>query len=306
MNCRVSEQLQSDLLTLIHNPRRISFPVPLKHLTETAHILVLGLFICVLGFFLALIPEGKAGLPYWSILLTVSVLYPVFFIQKFRVNRADYELRLLHWFPAGMVVLWLILQGIGPRFWIGHILALGFLFLWSLPLVALGLLFLILFSYHVVRRRNTRIWLLSIFLALFTLGSAAAEAQGWNERVKRFVFKATPLETFRSIGTYFQDLQGSLAFGITATPSSAVSASYSSSHSSQTMVATAVSSTSSSFSSVSSSLMMRSSEYALPPPIATRKPNNLTSSGPEDIVLIGVTMLALYAGILHARARKRA
>lgn len=277
--------------------RKIPDPVPLKHHTETAYLLFLGVIIAIFGFLIALLPALPAGWPYWSVLAAVSLIYPLVLLPTFRDNRADYEFRLMHWFPAGMVALWLLLQFLAPKFRLAYIFQLGFFFLWSLPLVVLGIVFMIIFALHVIRRRETRIALLGILLAFFTIGSVLAEARGWNTRLQAALFPEKPNVTL-ALQNAWKSTTAFLGFG-GQTPSSgstiAMQGSSSSAVRSSSSSSVAIAAVSSSASSVSSSRA----------PIAS-KPNHLPASGPGDVAaVLAATLLGLYAATVHVRARNR-
>lgn len=295
-------------------------------------MIVLGLAICLAGFAAALLPAVPLGTKYWAILLTISVLYPLVLARTFKTNRADYEFRILHWFPAGIFILWFILQLIGPRVEIIRILALGFFFLWSLPLVALGIAFIIIFAVHVLRRSRLRVTVLSLVLALFAAGALFAEGTGVNSRLQAALFpKEVP--SFASIKTAFDNLRASLslrsgssgvlvAIGgssssevpntIPGSPvkvpsSSSLSSSARTSRSSSSVTAQVSSFSSSSSFQMPSSFSSSTSKPVtpLPPIIGEKNPGQLANSGPESAAMIGATLLAGYFGLLHARARKR-
>ena len=305
-------------------------PVPLKHSTETAYMLVLGLAICIAGIAAALLPAIPVGTKYWAILLTLSVLYPLALTRSFKTNRADYEFRVLHWFPAGIFIVWFVLQLLSPRIEIIRILSLGFFFLWSLPLVALGIAFIIIFAVHVLRRSRSRVTVLSLFLAIFILGAVYAEAAGLNPRLQASVYPKNP-PTLAVLQTAFTHLRAILSektgtsgmlVAMEDTSSSSLTSSASQSFSSassamskptKSSVATIATQTSSMSSSVSSSIMMPTSfssstsraASALPPVIGEKNPGHLAQSGPESAAVLGATLLAAYFGLLHARAKKR-
>ncbi len=276
---------------------------------------VLGLAICAAGIAAALLPAIPVGTKYWAILLTLSFLYPIGLTRTFKHNRADYEFRLLHWFPAGIFLLWFALQLIGPRIEIIRILALGFFFLWSLPLVALGIAFICIFAVHVLRRSRLRVTTLVVFLSLFTVGALYAEGTNLNPRLQAVVFPKNP-PTFAAISAAFSSLRASLGLKsgtsgvlIAVTESSSSSASIASSRSKSAiaMASSQSSGISSSFhmpSSFSSSVS-RSTIASLPPVIGDKNPGHLTKSGPEGVAVLGLTLLAGYFGLLHARAKKR-
>ncbi len=270
-------------------------PVPLKHSTETAYLLFLGLAICIAGVAAALLPPIPAGTTYWAILLAISVLYPLVLSRTFKSNRADYEFRVLHWFPAGIFILWFVLQLLSPRIDMIRIFALGFFFLWSLPLVALGIAFIIIFAIHVLRRSRVRVTSLLVFLVLFTAGALYAEAAGVNPRLQAALFpKNAP--TFASVRTTFANLRASLGFWV---DSSGVLVATNTSSSSSMSVSSKVSS---SIASISSS---RPPVAVLPPVIGDKNPGHLAQSGPESMAVLGATLFAAYFGLLHARAKQR-
>ncbi len=286
-------------------------------------MMFLGLAICLAGFAAALLPAIPVGTKYWAILLTISVLYPLVLARTFKTNRADYEFRALHWFPAGIFILWFILQLIGPRIEIIHILTLGFFFLWSLPLVALGIAFIIIFAVHVLRRSKLRVTILSVVLALFAAGALFAEGTGANSKMQATLFpKDVP--SFASIKIAFDTLRASLtlrsgssdvlvAIGASSSsmantiPGSPVKAPSSSSITSSSVMAQVSSSSSSSSFQMPSSFSSSTSKSVtpLPPIIDEKNPGHLAKSGPESFAMIGATLLAGYFGLLHARARKR-
>lgn len=270
--------------------------MPLKHHTETAYMIFLGLIICVLGFFLALLPHIPAGLPYWFIFLVLSLLYPLILAPTLRSNRADYEFRMMHWFPFSMVVLWLVLELVGPKAYFLRILQLGFFFLWSLPLVGLGIFFLILFATHVIRRRFIRITVLSLFLVLFTFGALSAEAMHRNSRLSRKIYSSALLSP-DSMKSYYDRVRSYLGV-MTGTGDAPGEPSSS---------ATTGSSTSAVIASSSRSAMQPSSvSSSVPALVSSSKPTSLPSSGPETAAVLLATLLALYMGTVHVRAGRRA
>ncbi len=268
----------------------------MKHHTETAYMVVLGLLIGVAGFAASLLPPLPTGMAYWAMCMVLSVLYPLFLAGKFKSDRADYEFRLLHWFPASIFALWMVLQLLDGKFRIVHILNLGFLFLWSLPLVALGIAFLIIFALHVIRRSTVRIALLSIFLFLFTAGAVAAEAGGWNRMLQRNIFPAdlsviaTTTRAFNAAKTYV----ASLFFSQSGTGMVAVTGSSSSASS-----AVAVTSSSSSSRAIAVVTSSRSSS------VSSSKPTKLPASGPETAGVLAATLMALYAATVHRKTKER-
>lgn len=280
------------------------FPVPMKHRSETAYLLVLGLIICLSGFLTGLLPKMPYGLPYWIALMALSIVYPILLIPTFRENRADYEFRLLHWFPAGMFLLWGLLQFAAPRSHIGNILMLGFLFLWSLPMVALGISFIILFAVHVMRRSAVRVTVLSILLSLFSIGAVAAEAQGWDRKLQATIFPKDPARIVVSLKGAAMTVkslvyQPTVTGGPVAVTSSSVSSDTASEHSSSVAL---ISSSGSSSDSRSSLAMQSSAQSSL----SSSRPSRLPQSGPEAAGVLMALMLALYSATVHRRSSERA
>jgi len=227
-------------------------------------MLVLAIMVCLVGFLAALLPHLPAGLSAWGILLAVSVVYPIVLQPTLRVNRADYEFRLLHWFPAGILLLWAFLEVTSPRVKFLYILQLGFFYLWSLPIVVLGVCFLMLFAVHVIRRSTVRVTLLSLLLAAFITGAVAAEIRNWNPRLQTVLFERQE-ELFALIDQR--------ARGIVEVLQSREQIS--------------------SFSSSAPSVM------------ATKKPRRLAKSGPESVLVLFVTLVAVCSSVIHRRAHGR-
>lgn len=215
-------------------------------------MILLGLLIGVAGFAASLLPPLPTGMPYWAVCMVLSVLYPLLLAGKFKSDRADYEFRVLHWFPAGIFALWMVLQLLDGKLPLFHILNLGFLFLWSLPLVALGIAFLIIFALHVIRRSTLRITLLSIFLVLFIVGAVFSESQGFNRTLQRNIFPAD-LSIMASVGRIFGSAKNYVASIFTTDSGTGVVAVNDRSSSSSKSTSVAVTTSTSSRATVSSS-----------------------------------------------------
>src|SRR3989344_1550546 len=89
--------------------------MPLKHLTETVLIVVLGIITIVTGILTDTLPLLPNGIIPWAILLGATLLYPLVLYPLLRSNRADYFFRALHFAPAFMVLLWLLIQVVALR-----------------------------------------------------------------------------------------------------------------------------------------------------------------------------------------------
>ncbi|MFA6259068.1 MAG: hypothetical protein WCX29_00480 [Candidatus Peribacteraceae bacterium] len=149
--------------------------MPLKHKQETWLIVLLALAILCAGITLATLPALPGGIAPWGVAFTISLVYPFMVYPVLRRNRADYEFRLLHWLPMGMLLLWLVLQLVGMFVQELSFLSLWIAWGWSLPLVLVGFFMLILFCLSVIRRWGMRIALLSMFFIPFVFFGILSE-----------------------------------------------------------------------------------------------------------------------------------
>lgn len=262
-------------------------------------MLILGIVMVATGFVCALLPAFPAGILYWCIAFALTVLYPLLLASFFKSNRADYEFRLLHWVPAGMTVLWLLFELLSYRFEVAHTAQLGFFALWSLPLVALGIILSIVFSAHVIRRRNVRISFLTLLLVGFSGLAYVAQVNHWNAPLQAALFPQGGINSVAATG--YKSLAG--LFNTMRFPGGEHSVSSSSeamSSAPSSMIAVNPSS------SRSSSVAMASDAATTVAAAVNGKPRRLTKTGPEETLgLLMVTLLAGYCMVLHARARSR-
>jgi hypothetical protein len=276
--------------------------MPLKHKTETAYIAVLAAVIALAGFGLALLPPYPAGVLPWLMVWVISLLYPLVLLGTFRKNRADYELRLLHWFPFAMLTLWALAQGIGMVQPVALAIYRWLTVFWSIPLVLLGLLLLSLFCMQVIRRQSSRLSIIGGVLVLFlATGSIVACVR-------------SPENTGADITGSGSTILSSSSKMSSRASSQSVSSRSSSRQSTQTSLGAfqssrrsermqSRSSVSSSRSSVSSRSSSRSSRRSSASSVSSVPPK-LPRSGPAEIGFV-IFLLALYTGVLHARAKKR-
>lgn len=264
-------------------------PVPLKHRTETAFIVLLGVVLCVFGFLTSLLPAlASGGLRPWSIVFATAVFYPLLFRRTLRINRADYEFRALHWFPAFIVLLWLVLELSVPYVPTLHYLQLGFFFFWSLPLVTLGVALLVIFSLHVIRRRVSRVTSLTVLLLLFFGVSVSAKDAHLQERLQKAIF-VDPLSSSQVAMEYAESF-ARYGRSFFVAPDDTV---------------TSVRQTVPSSTSISSSIDALQAQGELQPVIDRTNLDHLSKTGPELYVFLFLTLLALYSVVIHQRARMR-
>lgn len=253
--------------------------MPLKHHTETAYLLFLGLVICLSGIVVSLLPDFPSGLKYWVIPFTAATLYPIILMPTFRRNRADYEFRLLHWLPSVIFVSWLVLALLDPYWKWFHVMNMGSFFLWSLPFVAFGIAMSIFFSWHVLRRRVLRITVLSLILVFFTVCSVVAEFGGYNPRLQAGLFHLRLAPSFSPVILRLRALRRNEERRPVVSESSSSSAKNVPSGGVRSSTASSV--------------------------IAEHTPFRLPKSGSESLGFLLATIAALYLGTLHLRSTER-
>lgn len=157
--------------------------MPLKHITETTLVAVLGLAMVLTGIVMAILTAMAAPWFLWIAAFIVAIAYPLVLYPHFRERRADYEFRLLHFLPAAFLLLWLLLTIVGNAVPIVAFLRSMLAFAWGLPLVLLGFIFLGLFCVQVMRQSGRRIVaLLALFLP-FALFGLLGDRFDWNTRI---------------------------------------------------------------------------------------------------------------------------
>ncbi|MDO8468306.1 MAG: hypothetical protein Q7S29_00930 [Candidatus Peribacter sp.] len=289
--------------------------MPLKHATETFLVFLLGVVILLTGLLLPTLPDLPAGAVPWAILFALSVLYPLSLFALFRRRRADHAFRLLHWFPALMLLLWLAIEVVAlelPR----ALLAIGwYTWGWTLPAVTVAFILLLSYCLQVVRRRVTRVMLLLLAFIPFVGGALASQqTTHWDRQLASALWGGdwlTQLEGKTILGVRLagrlptqQNLSASSDAGEESWREKLRQAEQrrreareqrlagSSSLSASSLIARVASSQSS----------MRS--ITDPASSAKSKPTKLPSSGPEMGAFVFL-MLAGYTSVLHGRAKKR-
>jgi hypothetical protein len=149
--------------------------MPLKHFTETFLTVVLGAVIVLTGLLTATLPNLPDGALPWVILFVLSVAYPLSLHSMFQKRRADNFFRNLHWFPAGMLLVWLLLQGVvlGSNLTPDEVNV--YTWGWTLPAVIVGFVMMVLFCLKVIRRRVPRLSFLAAILIPFAALAIVSE-----------------------------------------------------------------------------------------------------------------------------------
>ncbi|MBT3293173.1 hypothetical protein HN512_05085 [Candidatus Peregrinibacteria bacterium] len=175
--------------------------MPLKHTTETLLIFVLAVSIIVTGMLLQTLQDVPNGIIPWAVIFVIACLYPLSLSRLFRRNRADKSFRLLHWFPAAMLGVWLVLQGIAYLLPSLFVVLDWFVWGWSLPAVTIGFLFIIAFVFKVIRRWSSRLALLLVAFIPFAVGSVANEYFDWSPQMASLLWSSEWLKWQPSTGT---------------------------------------------------------------------------------------------------------
>ncbi len=141
--------------------------MPLKHLTETILVIALAVVIVVTGIFIPTLPHLPQGTLPWLILLALALAYPLSLYGMLKRNRADYAFRFLHFVPAILVCIWLVLELLIFRVPAVRAVLRLYLFGWTLAGVGLAFILLAAFILDVIRRRETRLTALAILFLVF-------------------------------------------------------------------------------------------------------------------------------------------
>lgn len=149
--------------------------MPLKHFTETFLIVVLGAVVALTGLLTSSLPPLPHGALPWVVLFILSVAYPLSLHSMFQKRRADNLFRNLHWFPAGMLLVWLLLQGVVLGSTLGPEEVDVYTWAWTLPGVIVGFVMMVMFCLKVIRRRVPRLSFLAAILIPFTALALVSE-----------------------------------------------------------------------------------------------------------------------------------
>lgn len=283
--------------------------MPLKHATETFLVFLLGFVILLVGFLLPTLPDLPAGAVPWAILFLLAILYPLSLFFLFRHRRADHSFRLLHWYPALMLLVWLGCELLA--LWKGRLLLLldWYLWAWTLPAIAIAFVFLITYCLQVVRRRGVRIALLLLaFIPYVGVALASVESAHWERQVATVLWG----------GEWLQALEGKEFLGLRIAQRFPLQQNLSSSQDqSEESWRERLREAEQRRREVRELLRRQSgsSLFAFESPVQagssasmrdTRtKPEHLPSSGPEGLGAFLLLFVAAYTAVLHERARRR-
>lgn len=158
-------------------------PMPLKHTTETLLVFILGTAMVVTGIVIPSLTKLDAGIAPWAIVFAIAVVYPLALAGLFKRNRADYSFRLLHWVPAILLFILLLMQSAVYLLPLVQPMVDWYTWGWALPGVATGFFLLTYFCISVIRRWTKRIVLLTVLFVPFMVGAVASEHYDWNKEI---------------------------------------------------------------------------------------------------------------------------
>lgn len=157
--------------------------MPLKHTTETLLVFLLAAAMVAVGIVIPTLAALPAGIVPWAIAFVLAAAYPLALSWLFRTNRADYTFRMLHWAPAALLLLWLLLQAVILVLPSVQPVLNWYTWGWTLPGVATGFFLLGYFCISVLRRWTQRLVLLAVAFLPFMAGAVATEYYGWNTQI---------------------------------------------------------------------------------------------------------------------------
>ncbi|PIQ76614.1 hypothetical protein COU78_02820 [Candidatus Peregrinibacteria bacterium CG10_big_fil_rev_8_21_14_0_10_49_24] len=157
--------------------------MPLKHTTETLLVFLLAAVMVAVGIVIPTLVALPTGIVPWAVAFVLAVAYPLSLSRLFRTNRADYAFRMLHWAPAALLLLWLLLQAVTLALPAFQPVLSWYTWGWTLPGVATGFFLLGYFCIKVLRRWTQRFALLTVAFLPFMVGAVATEYYGWNTQI---------------------------------------------------------------------------------------------------------------------------
>lgn len=146
-------------------------------------VFLLGLMIALTGAVAAFLPPVSVTILPWTIAFAVTLVYPLVWYPIMKERRADYEFRALHFVPALILLLWLMLDlfvSFRPDW---QVMQSVYTWSWTMGIVAAAFVLLVLFCVRVIRQWLPRIGLLLLVFIPFALLSRVSEMNGWDRQV---------------------------------------------------------------------------------------------------------------------------
>lgn len=168
--------------------------MPLKHAMETRLVVLLGGALVGTGVLVRFLPPFPDGASLWGGIWVVTLLYPLLLWPLFHARRADYAFRMLHFLPSLLLFTWatlpmLRLSGVPVSSLVEWYTWEGGLF----PLLG-SFLLLFLYCFRVIRQRVSRFIVLFGLLVLLVSPSVYGR---WGVSVLLSLWG--PFDSFRSM-----------------------------------------------------------------------------------------------------------
>ncbi len=282
--------------------------MPLKHSTETLLVLLLGAVTILAGVLVDTLPLLPEGILPWAMIFVPLLAYPFALSPTFRENRAEHTFRVLHFVPAVLALLWLLIQLaslIEPEVLrLHHWYTWG----WTSTGVVVGFVFLLWFCLRAVRRWAARMSLLFLIVIPFiVLGTVSEEFADWDQQLAQVLWRGTWWDISGTGGTFVTQMfpRGDWEADEEEFPHSADRKEEAWRERLRAVEARRRRILERRARGEEEITSM-SSEPAVPPPSSddVRPPPRLPKSG-MDFGMLGVTFFAVYSALLHDRARRR-
>ncbi len=170
--------------------------MPLKHRSETALFFLLASSIALFGIALSVIPSPSVSLLPFALLFFLGMIYPLSLRAYLRFHRADYELRVLHYYPVAMVLFVALLARLSSVHPLFTVLLRGASLLSFLPLILFAFVLLAFFAVHVLRRFVLRLFGLMVLFSFYLTIILSPSSSSFLQDARHFL--ASPQEYHRA------------------------------------------------------------------------------------------------------------
>lgn len=282
--------------------------MPLKHFTETFLVVVLGAVIALTGLLMATLPPLPAGALPWAVLFVLSIIYPLSLYSMFQKRRADNTFRNLHWFPACMLLVWVLLQAVTFASTLTTDDVAVYTWGWSIGVVVVGFVFLVMYCLNVIRRRVPRLAFLALILVPFAALAFVSESEGAYEKELAAVLWGADFwelkESGLIAGLFSGDSQSGKNLDASEDPSEEEWRERLRAQQEREKRLAELREQNSSEMSESSSSSSSSSSSQVVITSVSSKPSKLPDSGMSWTLIISLMLIA-YSAVLHDRARRQ-
>ena len=282
--------------------------MPLKHFTETFLVVVLGAVIALTGLLMATLPPLPAGALPWAVLFVLSIIYPLSLYSMFQKRRADNTFRNLHWFPACMLLVWVLLQAVTFASTLTTDDVAVYTWGWSIGVVVVGFVFLVMYCLNVIRRRVPRLAFLALILVPFAALAFVSESEGAYEKELAAVLWGADFwelkESGLIAGLFSGDSQSGKNLDASEDPSEEEWRERLRAQQEREKRLAELREQNSSEMSESSSSSSSSSSSQVVITSVSSKPSKLPDSGMSWTLIISFMLIA-YSAVLHDRARRQ-